>query len=74
MKIHGISKVEIIEVIKVSISAGGGADESDPIRPAFQYWSKDGELLAKNDPYLPCGNDAFEAGKPHLTGQRNRQP
>lgn len=51
MKIHSIPKVEIIEVIRVSLTAGTGVDENDPLRPAFQYWSKDGELLAQSDPY-----------------------
>lgn len=51
LTIHNIGRVEIIEVIRVSITAGTGADESDVLRPAFQYWSKDGELLAQVDPY-----------------------
>ncbi|HSC57536.1 MAG TPA: hypothetical protein VLC51_10050 [Nitrospira sp.] len=51
MKIHAISKVEIIEVVRVLITAGTGKNESDPLRPAYQYWSKDGELLAQADPH-----------------------
>jgi len=51
MNIHNISSVEIIEVIRVSITAGTGVDETDVLRPAFQYWSKDGELLAETDQY-----------------------
>ena len=53
MKIHAIPKVEIIEVIRVMITAGTGLTSDDPLRPAFQYWSKDGELLAQADPHSP---------------------
>lgn len=51
MKLHSIRKVEIIEVIRVSLTAGTGVDESEALRPAFQYWSKEGELLAEVDEY-----------------------
>jgi len=57
MKIHNISSVEIIEVIRVSITAGTGVDETDVLRPAFQYWSKDGELLAETDQYAKRNPD-----------------
>lgn len=53
MNIHTISSVEIIEIIRVSITAGTGKDETDPLRPAFQYWSKAGELLAVTDAFAP---------------------
>lgn len=52
MKIHSIRKTEIIEVIRTEIVAGTGKD-NDPLRPAFQYWSKDGELLAEADIHAP---------------------
>jgi hypothetical protein len=51
MKIHHINSVAIIEVIRVEITAGTGVDETDVLRPAFQYWSKNGELLAQTDKY-----------------------
>lgn len=51
MKLHSIRKIEIIEVIRVSLTAGTGIDEDDALRPAFQYWSKEGELLAEVDEY-----------------------
>jgi hypothetical protein len=53
MKIHHIDGVETMEVIRVNVTAGTGKDFNDPLRPAFQYWSKDGELLAQSDPHLP---------------------
>ena len=51
MKLHKINAVEIIEVIRVSITAGTGKDASDVLRPAFQYWSLKGEMLAEVDEY-----------------------
>lgn len=51
MNPRSINGVEIIEVIRVSITVGLGKDESDPVRPAWQYWSKEGELLAESDPH-----------------------
>lgn len=53
MKIHRIDGVETMEIIRVNVTAGTGKDEFDPLRPAYQYWSKDGELLAQSDPHLP---------------------
>lgn len=53
MKIHSITNVAIIEVIRVEITAGTGKDESDPLRPAYQYWAKNGELLAQTDKHDP---------------------
>lgn len=41
--------VQLVEVIEVKTSAGMGT-ESDPGRIITEYWSKDGELLAVNDP------------------------
>jgi hypothetical protein len=38
--------VELIETISIR---GEGIDSTDPIREVFQYWTKDGELLAEND-------------------------
>ena len=53
MKIHAIEGIEMLEVIQIKIVAGTGKDKSDPLRPAFQYWSKDGALLATDDPHSP---------------------
>lgn len=41
--------VQLVEVIEVKTSAGKGT-ENDPIRIITEYWSKDGVLLAVNDP------------------------
>lgn len=57
MKIHRIDGVQVIEVLRVLITAGTGKDESDPLRPAIQYWSKDGSLLAESDPHCPQGSE-----------------
>ena len=40
---------ELIEIIHLKIRRGKGTDE-DIIRLVDQYWSKDGKLLAENDP------------------------
>lgn len=61
MKIHSIRCVEIIEVLRVEIVAGTGKDESDPLRRAFQYWSKAGDLLAETDPHRPQANEEGKA-------------
>lgn len=45
-KSHGARTVEVIEVLTV---AGAGTEE-DPKRVITEYWSKDGTLLAVNDP------------------------
>lgn len=36
---------QIVEVIKVVVTEGGGNSKEDPIRHITQYWSKDGNLL-----------------------------
>lgn len=40
---------ELMEVIRVKTSVGKGTDE-DPCRIISEFWSKDGHLLAVNDP------------------------
>ena len=42
------ASVEVVEVIFVSASRGDGTTES-PVRSVYQYWSKDGRLLAELD-------------------------
>ena len=44
-----LNKVEVMEVIHVSITRGDGSKD-DAVRIVDQYWSLDGELLAENDP------------------------
>jgi len=48
-----VTGVEIIEVIRVSLTLGDGKDMSTLLRPGFQYWSKEGELLANVDEHQP---------------------
>ena len=40
---------QIVEVIEVKTVKGKGTDK-DPMRIIVEYWSKDGQLLAVNDP------------------------
>lgn len=40
---------KIVEVIEVKVSKGKGTDK-DLMRIITEYWSKDGKLLAVNDP------------------------
>jgi hypothetical protein len=42
------SSVEVIEVVFVSTSRGDGTP-GKPNRSVFQYWSKNGHLLAESD-------------------------
>ncbi len=58
MIIQRIEGVEVMEVIQIRTVVGMGKDASDPIRPAFQYWSKSGELLAEHDPHLPQATES----------------
>lgn len=57
MIIHRIDGVQTMEVIRVNITAGTGNNESQPLRPAYQYWSMDGELLAESDPHCPQASE-----------------
>lgn len=41
-------EVKVIEVIRVE-SVRGAGEEADPIRPVYQYYSLDGNLLAEWD-------------------------
>lgn len=47
--------VSLIEVILVQACVGDGT-EQNPNRIIAEYWSKDGELLAVNDPC--CGSSS----------------
>jgi hypothetical protein len=51
------TSVEIVEVIFVSTSRGDGTP-SNPLRSVYQYWSKDGRLLADNDSLFHCPESA----------------
>ena len=47
--IRGSRSAQLMEVIAVQTTVGKGT-EQDPKRIITEYWSKDGELLAVNDP------------------------
>lgn len=49
--------VELVEVIFVSTSRGDGTP-SNPMRSVYQYWSKDGRLLADSDALFHCPESA----------------
>lgn len=40
----------VIQVIETVSLAGDGTD-ADPVYEVHQYWTLDGDLLAKNDPF-----------------------
>lgn len=44
-----VKSVEIVEVIKTVSYRGNGVDTV--FREVVQYWGKDGQLLAENDPF-----------------------
>lgn len=46
---RGTDSAKVIQVIVTEAIEGRGI-EDDPIRSVLQYWSLDGELLAKVDP------------------------
>lgn len=54
MRDEKILKVELFEVVRVELTRGHGKDETDPVRPVYQYWHKDGRLLAENDEHKPA--------------------
>lgn len=46
---RGTDSARVIQVIVTEAIEGRGI-EADPVRSVLQYWSLDGELLAKVDP------------------------
>jgi len=47
-----IDKVEIVSLIKVTKVFGEGDNNIDPVRQAYEYWTKDGEFIMLHDSYL----------------------
>lgn len=45
---RGTDKAEVIQVIKTESIIGRGIQE-DPVRPIYQYWDFEGNLLASYD-------------------------
>lgn len=54
--------VRIIEVIEVATYVGQGT-EIDPNRIVIELWSKDGELLAVNDPVFNASGHRLSPGQ-----------
>ncbi len=50
MRQSNVNKAELIEVIKTESICGKGTEES-PVRLIIEYWSLEGELLARVDTY-----------------------
>ncbi len=50
MRKSNVNTVELIEVIKTESVCGKGTEE-DPVRVVIEYWSLEGELLARVDTY-----------------------
>ena len=51
-RLSNVDEVELIEVIRVMSIVGQGDGEGSPIRSITEYFSKDGERLARVDPVL----------------------
>jgi len=45
---HGVDSARVIQVIETKTARGSGTPD-DPVRQVTEYWSLDGEKLAKND-------------------------
>ena len=49
---HGVDSVRVILVIETKTARGSGTPD-DPVRQVTEYWSLDGEKLAKRDSRVP---------------------
>jgi len=47
--IHEVDCVRKVEILEVLLNAGDGTEKS-PVRSVYQYWTKDGRLIAIKDP------------------------
>lgn len=65
------TSVEIVEVIFVSTSRGDGTP-SNPLRSVYQYWSKDGRLLADTDALFHCPESASYMAAERLAQLRSK--
>jgi hypothetical protein len=46
------NSVELMQVIRTTLTLRGDGTPEDPYRRIVQYWSTDGELLAEGDRYI----------------------
>ena len=53
---HGTTSASIVEVIRVIETVGDGREI--PARQVISYWTKEGELIARQDP--TCGAQSPE--------------
>lgn len=51
-RLTGVNEVKVMEVIQVKSLAGEGI-EGSPMYEVTEYYSKDGELLARHNPLKP---------------------
>lgn len=51
-RLTGVNDVKVIEVIEVKSLAGRG-EEGNPMYEVTEYYSLDGELLARHNPLKP---------------------
>ncbi len=58
MRKSNVNKTELIEVIKTESVCGKGTEES-PVRIIIEYWSLEGELLARVDTFYEAVKGPF---------------
>lgn len=51
MEREPLREVKLVPVIRTVVARGKGVP-ADPVREVVQFWSRNGELLAENDPCL----------------------
>lgn len=51
-RLSNVDEVRVIEVVEVKSLVGIGDGVGTPSRQITEYFSKNGELLARQDPYL----------------------
>jgi hypothetical protein len=56
----GCRMAQVIEVIETRAVRGNGESTGDPIREVYQYWSRDGKLLAEHDTLKRLTNDSVQ--------------
>lgn len=44
-----VEQAKTKQVIEVKIIIGSGKTNEDPVRPLYQYWDSNGNLLAEHD-------------------------
>ena len=66
-RISRVNDVQVIQVIKV-VSLTGGHGKDDPYRDLHEYYSMDGELLARVDRYkcYPEQEETYDDGQAHI--------